>query len=144
MRTRINQLKGLYFLLDDVHPTSMYQNKGQQEDRVDAIVRHVTTNDDTADVVITAENFESLGGFSAIDRMLIINVPRMTSDELGEKKRKLSDLRPEIMSLFIQYFTKALIDNWEDARRFAECFFEKDVDLPFGVDNTIRASAYVK
>ena len=144
IRTRINQLKGLYFLLDDVHPTSMYQNRGQQEDRVDAIVRHVTTNDDTADVVITAENVESLGGFSAIDRMLIINVPRMTSDELGEKKRELSKLKPEMMSLFVQFFTKALIDNWEDARRLAESFFEKDEDLPFEVDNTIRASAYVK
>ena len=60
------------------------------------------------------------------------------------KKRKLGDLKPEIIVLFVQHFTKALLDNLEEAKRLVKWFFDKDEKLPFEVDTTFKALTYVK
>ena len=141
---RINMLKGLHFLVDDVHPTATYQSQCLQEDRLDTIVRHISTYSDTADVIITAETDERLGGFSAQDRMFVIHLPSLTSDELGTKKEQLNHLHPEVITLFIQRLAKSLIHDWENALSITEDFLYSKDKLPFPIDNTTRTPIYME
>lgn len=141
---RIDRLEGLYFLVDDVHPTATYQSQCQQEDRLDTIVRHISTYANTADVIITAETDERLGGFSAQDRMFVIRLPKLTSEELGAKKQQLDHLHPEVMALFIQRLAKTLIHDWDKALTIAEEFFHSQNKVPFPTDNTTRTPVFME
>lgn len=141
---RIDRLEGLYFLVDDVHPTATYQSQCQQEDRLDTIVRHISTYPNTADVIITAETDERLGRFSAQDRMFVIHLPKLTSEGLGEKKQQLDRLHPEVMTLFIQRLAKALICDWDNALSIAEAFLHSKDKLPFPTDNTTRTPVFME
>ena len=95
---QIQRLNGYNFLLDDIHPAaeSYYANK--QATLVDKVTREATIRVDLANIFLTSEKVEYLGAFSCLDRMLVIQVPKMNSQILAAKKRQLGELSTEFLS----------------------------------------------
>lgn len=141
---KLDELKGLGFLLDDVHPTSTYQSREQQMDRLDVVVRHITTNTDTAEVFVTAENMKALGSYSSSDRMCILEVPRISSERMAGIKSQLKTLNTGQMTFFAVLLADELLKDWNKAKEFAVEYLKKDDILPFETENISRVPYYMK
>ena len=111
--SRIDNMQGLNFLMDDLHNVYGSQAKNRQSDRLDKLARHICTNPRCANVIITGENINNMAIFSAHDRMFQVTVPQIPSHILQSMKKKINNMLPDtFMAELAAKFAETLMSNY--------------------------------
>lgn len=118
----LDKLSGMNYLIDDFHMYTKSQDIERQNKRLDDIVRHIESSPDCANVIVTGELIQGI--FSCIDRMLVINIPRMDSDKLTTLKAELGIIPDNTMSMIAYLFVQELINHIEEVREDCKQFYQ--------------------
>lgn len=111
LQKRLGKLKTQNFLIDDYHAVSKSYTRQKYKERLDMAVRGGAN---FANIIFTAEALEKGDAiFSAMDRLLYIDIKLMSADEILSYKNKLSTLAGYDMSEVAIYFVQKLLDNYE-------------------------------
>ncbi len=114
MLEAMDMLSGMNCLVDDLHTYEKSQDIQRQNKRLDDIVRHMESNPACANIILTGEQIQGI--FSCIDRLFIINVPRMNADALARLKAKLGDIPDILMATVAYIFAEELIKHIDEVK----------------------------
>lgn len=123
---RIDNLRGQNFLADDLHKIENSSGSARQSERLDTIVRHLSSNGKTANVFVTGESMEKMGIFSCRDRMLQIKIFKMNTVQLDGIKKKLKTFNESWMPMMALRFAKAIVENYVDVVEDIQRFWSTD------------------
>lgn len=132
----MGKFPGLNYLVDDFHSYEKTQDIDRQNKRLDDIVRHLENYPDCANVLITGELIKGI--FSCIDRMFVLNIPKMSAEELTNLKAALNRIPNDLMPAIAVAFAEALLNNVETVEEDCRNFYQENcVNLASGdVDST--------
>ena len=141
--SQIDNMQGLNFLMDDLHNVHGTQAKNRQNDRLDKLVRHICTNPQCANVIITGENMKNMSIFSAYDRIFQITLPPISADRLQAMKENMNGrLLNSLMAQIAELFAKKLMENYNKVLDNIQMFFKRY--KPFGFENsTVRTGRHI-
>ena len=122
----LNRLSGQNFLIDDLHRMPDSNEKRRQERRLDIVSRHVDAAPDCANVILTGETMEKMGIFSCMDRIFQVRMPKMDAKEIEALKKRISDLKPDLMASAALMFARSLMENYNDALQDMKDFYDKN------------------
>ena len=112
LQKKLQTLSGLAFILDDYHRAAKNSERDKFKSRLDLVTREASGVHNSAFVFMTAETLEKSSIFSALDRMLQVNIPKKSAAELDKLKETVSTLRNEEMVAIIAKFVQQIIDNY--------------------------------
>lgn len=112
LEKRIENLKGMNFLLDDYRDASGTSARDRQRNTIDNVVRWIDSQEENANLFITGEYLE--GSFSCQDRILGIEIPKKTGDELQVLKHQFSLLDKKDMISIAAVFAERIAKNSEN------------------------------
>lgn len=115
MLEEIDMLSGMNCLVDDFHSYEKSQDIQRQNKRLDDIVRHMESNPACANIILTGEHIQGI--FSCIDRLFIINIPRMTDGILTGFKGRLGGIPDTFMASIAYMFAEKLIENIDEVKK---------------------------
>ena len=141
--SRIDELTGMNFLMDDLHNLYGTQAKNQQRDRLDKLTRHICGNPQCANIFITGESMNDMSIFSAYDRMFQISIKPMSPETLQKLKQDINTLPDSFMSQLALEFTRKLISNYENVLDDIHKFLENYKPFVFE-DPSIRISRHIQ
>ncbi len=121
---------GMNYLVDDFHAYAKTQDMDRQDKRLDDIVRHVEENPDCANIVITGEFIQGI--FSCIDRLLVVQIPKMKGVEMERLKEKLAGVPDNLMPEIAYAFAGTLLDNLDEVEEKCAEFYQKKCMNPEG------------
>ena len=125
----MDKMSGMNYLIDDFHSYSKTQDIERQNKRLDDIVRHIESNPHCANAIVTGEHIQGI--FSCLDRMLVVNIPRLVPDRLAQLKEMMNLIPDNEMSKAAYSFTQKLIGHFEEVKQ--DC-------LQFYQDNYMKAA----
>lgn len=125
----IESISGQNFLIDDLHRVANRNENLRQQQRLEAIARHVNSVGRCANLFITGESLADMGVFSCIDRTLQITISKMSSKEITTLKLKMSDMSDEFMTNVAFVFAKRLMENYSDVLADIKDFYDKNVNV---------------
>lgn len=141
--SRIDELSGMNFLMDDLHTLYGTQAKNQQRDRLDKLTRHICSNPQCANVFITGESMTDMSIFSAHDRMFQISIDHIPPEMLQTLKQKINTLPDSFMAQLALEFARRLISDYENVMAKIHEFFANY--KPFGYENpSTRISRHIQ
>lgn len=124
MLNLIETMSGQNYLIDDLHQTPNRNDNLKQQQRLEAIVRHVNMVSTCANIFITGESLADMGIFSCIDRTLQITISKMSTTEIENLKSRMSALPDCFMRNIAFVFAKRLMKNYDsvlaDIKEFDE------------------------
>lgn len=132
----MDTLSGMNCLVDDFHAYEKSQDIERQNKRLDDIVRHIESNPACANIIFTGEQIQGI--FSCIDRLFIINVPRMSADVLAGLKGRLGGIPDTFMALMAYMFAKELIKNIDEVRRDCLHYYQENYSSILDNKNATR------
>lgn len=142
----MDKLSGMNYLIDDFHSYIKSQDIERQKKRLDDIVRHIETSPDCANAIVTGEHIQGI--FSCIDRMLVINIPRMDAEKLANLKAKLGIIPDNTMSIIAYLFAKELVNHIEevkeDCKQFYNDNYAKTINDAGSSTRTYRHCCFIK
>lgn len=149
LQKKLENLSGLSFNMDDYHNASRTYERDKFKARLDLVTRVSSSVHNSAFVFMTAETLEKSAIFSALDRMLQVNIPKKSANELDKLKIKVSSLHNEEMVAIVFKFVQAIIDNYEDVIHDVNKYMAefKNPDWCVGnvrVGNQIRVMSFVE
>lgn len=118
----MDKLSGMNYLIDDFHAYTKTQDIERQDKRLDDIVRHIESNPDCANAIVTGEHIKGI--FSCVDRMLVISIPRMNPDELMHLKEKMNLIPDNEMSRTAYLFARKLVEHLEEVKQDCLQFYQ--------------------
>ena len=139
---KIDELKGLNYLGDDLHDAQSRNSAEKQGERLDLLSRHISSELCCAQVILTGEKLQDMCIFSCMDRILQIKVPRMNSEELGVLKGRLKQVGLEYMPGLALAFADALVKNQDNLQNDVEEFMAQNQMLDSGKDNSLRIARH--
>lgn len=122
MLEAMDKLSGMNYLIDDFHTYTKSQDIERQNKRLDDIVRHIESSPDCANAIVTGEHIQGI--FSCIDRILVINIPRMNSEKLISLKAELSIIPDNTMSMIAYLFAQELVKHIGEVRKDCKQFYQ--------------------
>lgn len=122
----IERLCGQHYLLDDLRSDTSRADKIRQSDRLDSIVRLVNFNSNCANVVLTGESLMDMGCFSCIDRILMVSVPKMSSERKSEIYDKIQKLKNGFMGNLAIHFAEVLTNHSVEVIEEIKIFLTQD------------------
>lgn len=122
----IEKMSGQNYLLDDLHPMPNRNDHIKQQQRLEAIVRHVNLKKTCANLFVTGESLADMGIFSCIDRTLQITIPSMSIVEIEGLKSRMSNLPDYFMRNIAFIFAKRLMQNYNQVLVDIEAFYERN------------------
>lgn len=114
MRKRAMMLEGQNMLVDDLHKAYAKYTNDSQKEHLDSLVRLASSQENCANIFVTAESIKDMAIFSAQDRMLQIKINGMKSDELNSYKRRIGSIPNDVMTGIAQAFAEKLTMNYEN------------------------------
>lgn len=114
MRKRAIMLKGQNLLVDDLHKAYARYTNDSQREHLDYLVRLASSQEDCANIFVTAESIKDMAIFSAHDRMLQIKIDKMNSEKLNSYKRKINSIPDGLMAGIAKEFAIRLTKNYEE------------------------------
>lgn len=110
----------------------------KQNEKLDILCRHASGEKQCAQIVLTGEKLDNMGIFSCRDRILQIKVPKMTSQELADVKRKLSVTQFEYIPGLMLKFAEALIADQDRLRNDIKDFWTENALADGDKDYSLR------
>ena len=142
----IDENSGMNYLVDDFHIYEKTQDITRQNKRLDDIVRHIEEKTDCANVVITGEYVQGI--FSCLDRMFVLEIPKMNEVQLTDLKANLNMISKGLMPMIAFSFAKALMENLMEVKEVCNKFYQENCINPNpGNENatrTYRHSVFLK
>lgn len=108
-----DSISGQNFLMDDIHDAITGNVANKQAERLNEIARHTGKSSKCANIIVTAENLKGKGIFSCVDRMLQVNISRMSSEQLRELKQNINLLKSEEMVKLVCEFLENLMKHYD-------------------------------
>lgn len=142
---RIQRKSGQIVLYDDLHKVKSSEINRKQEERLDAVVRCVCdTGSGSANGIITGESIRDMGIFSALDRLLFVEIPTMNGEQIEKLKEKITGFDQDLMARTKIGFVTALMEHYDDVLQDIDRFF-RDVQHSHEVTkegNAVRTYGY--
>lgn len=146
MLEMMDKLGGLNYLIDDFHAYTKTQDIERQNKRLDDIVRHIESNPDCANAIITGEHIQGI--FSCIDRMFVINIPKKSANELSDLKSNLSKIPDRDMAVTAYIFAEELLNHIEEVKedclKFYQDNYEKSISTAENATRTLRHCCFIE
>ena len=140
---RIKELQGMNLIMDDMHAFSGNYRRNKQTELLDYLSRHCDSRNGLANIIVTGEMVPPEAIFSTRDRMLQLQIPQMSAEELKAYKHKIGKLPENFMAQLSERFAETL----EMSRSKVECdigLFHEKYEEPAGLDSTTRIAAHVE
>lgn len=114
----MGQFPGLNYLVDDFHSYEKTQDIDRQNKRLDDIVRHLENYPDCANVLITGELIKGI--FSCIDRMLVLNIPKMSAEAL---LNNMETVEEDCRNFYQENCVNSASGDVDSTRTYRHCVF---------------------
>ena len=137
--SKISDLVGLNFLIDDYHKSSSTYTNKKYDERLNVATRAISSVTASAGVIVTAEALKDSRNilFSSHDRIFKIQLPLQSKEKLSEVKKKISMLpQNDFLGNVVLDFGKALINDYDSVSDFVNEFMKKE--LPSWIDENTR------
>lgn len=125
----IDSLSGQNFLIDDLHEAKAFDVSTRQQEKLDALVRHIGSHKNSANIFVTGETMEKMGIFSCKDRLLQIKIPRMDSEELKVLKRNIGLLPTGYMGRLAALFLESLMKDYDKVQKTIQEYIKQNQNL---------------
>lgn len=141
--SKIENLSGLNFLMDDLHNVYGTQAKNKQKNWLDKLTREICLDPKYANVIITGESISNMAIFSGYDRMFQVTIPKMESIKLDSLKKGMCMLQNTFMPQLAALFAQRLLADYKNVFMHIRNFLGNYNPLGFE-DATVRISSHIK
>ena len=144
----MDTLSGHNILIDDLRKSRDTNAQKRQESRLDIISRHVDSQFNCANVILTGETMDKMGIFSCIDRIFQIHMPVMDAKQVKELQNALTNLGTNVMPNIALEFARVLMHNYDSVLNDIKYFYDNNILRENEVNNyatrTYRHTLFIR